>query len=72
MIVHNHPLPIALISGATMIVPIQENMFRTKLFTAIPVDDFRGINSVSIVVAMANIIIDPTPKPNRMINYLRQ
>ena len=68
MIVQSHPLPMARMSGAAMIPPTQENMFRTKLLTAIPVDALRGINSVNIVVAIANIIIDPTPKKKRAMS----
>jgi len=67
--VHNHPLPIALMSGAAIIAPTHENIFRTKLFTAIPVEAFRGINSVNIVVAMAKMIIEPTPKKKRAMSW---
>jgi hypothetical protein len=67
-IVHSQPLPIAWIKGAATIAPTQLNMLRKKLFTAIPVLAFRGINSVNIVVAMANINIDPIPKKNRAMS----
>jgi len=60
-IVKSHPLPIALMTGAATIAPTQEKTFRTKLLTATPFDDCLGINSVSIVVAMAKMSIDPTP-----------
>jgi hypothetical protein len=69
MIVHSHPFPMALMRGAAIMPPTQENIFLTKLLTAMPVDALRGINSVNIVVAMANIIIDPTPKKKRAMSY---
>jgi hypothetical protein len=69
IIVHSHPLPRAPIRGAAMIAPTQENMFLTKLLTAIPVDALRDINSVNIVVAMANTIIDPIPKKKSDISF---
>jgi hypothetical protein len=56
--------------GAARIPPAQEKMFLTKLLTAIPVDAFRGINSVNIVVDMAKTIIEPTPKKKSEISYL--
>jgi len=59
--VNSQPSPIALITGAATIAPTHEKMFRIKLLTATPVDDFRGMNSVSIVVAIAKMIIDPMP-----------
>ena len=61
-IVKSQPFPIALMMGAVRTLPTQLNMFLTKLLIATPVDAFRGMNSVSIVVAMAKINIDPTPK----------
>ena len=60
-IVKSQPLPIAAISGAPTIPPIHDKMFRHRLFKATPDEDLLGMNSVSIVVAMANISIDPTP-----------
>lgn len=69
MIVHNHPLPIALIRGAATIPPIQAKMFLTKLLTAIPVDALRGRNSVNIVVDMAKMIMDPQPKKNNATSW---
>src|SRR5271170_7306483 len=60
-IVNSQPLPIAFMTGAAIMAPTQENMFLTKLLTATPLDDCLGMNSVSIVVAMAKISIDPIP-----------
>jgi hypothetical protein len=60
-IVNSQPSPIALIVGVATIAPTHEKMLRIKLLTATPVDDFRGMNSVSIVVAIAKMIIDPMP-----------
>ena len=45
-----------------MIPPTHEKIFRIKLFVATPLDDFRGINSVSIVVAILKMSIEPIPK----------
>lgn len=60
--VKSQPFPMALMIGAATMDPTQEKMFRTKLLTATPLDDFWGMNSVSMVVAMAKINIDPMPK----------
>ena len=60
-IVNNQPLPTAFMIGAATMAPTQEKMFLTKLLTATPFDDCLGMNSVSIVVAMAKISIDPIP-----------
>lgn len=60
-IVNSQPLPIDTISGAPTMLPTHEKIFRIKLFNATPDDDLRGINSVSIVVDMAKISIDPAP-----------
>jgi len=60
-IVKSHPLPMAPINGAPTIVPIQDRMFRQKLFTATPELDFCGMNSVSMVVDMAKISMLPIP-----------
>lgn len=57
------------IIGAATIPPTQEKMFLIKLLTATPEDDLRGMNSVSIVVAIENISIDPHPKKNDAIAY---
>ncbi len=59
--VKSQPLPMAPINGAPTTAPIQDRMFRQKLFTATPELDFFGMNSVSMVVAMANISMLPTP-----------
>lgn len=48
--------------GAATTPPTQEAIFRIKLFRATPVEERLGINSVSIVVAMLKINIDPKPK----------
>jgi hypothetical protein len=60
-IVKSHPFPIALMAGAATTAPAHENMLRTKLLTATPFDDCLGINSVSMVIAMAKMSIDPSP-----------
>lgn len=60
-IVKSHPFPMALMIGTATMAPTQEKMFRTKLLTATPLDDFLGMNSVNIVVAIANMSIEPTP-----------
>lgn len=60
--VNNQPLPMASMIGAVTNDPTHEKMFRTKLFKATPADDFFGMNSVSMVVTMLKINIDPTPK----------
>lgn len=60
--VKSQPLPIPWMMGDVTRVPTQEKMLRTKLLSATPVDDFFGMNSVSIVVAMLKISMDPTPK----------
>jgi hypothetical protein len=56
------PLPMAVMTGAVTKDPTHEKMFRTKLLSATPDDDFFGMNSVSIVVAMLKISIEPMPK----------
>jgi hypothetical protein len=67
-IVQTQPFPMASIKGAPTRPPTQEKMFRTKLFTAIPVLAFLGINSVNMVVAIAKTIMAPTPKKKFAIN----
>lgn len=42
--------------------PTHEKMLRMKLFSATPEDDFLGINSVSMVVAILKMSIEPMPK----------
>ena len=61
-IVNSQPFPIASMRGCAMIPPTHEKIFRMKLFVATPDDDFRGINSVNMVVAMPKTSIEPTPK----------
>lgn len=61
-IVKVQPLPMAPMTGAATKEPMHENMFRMKLLTATPLDDFLGMNSVSMVVATLKMSIDPTPK----------
>lgn len=68
-IVKSHPLPIPLMIGAVTTPATHEKIFRTKLLTATPVDDFRGMNSVSMVVDMLKMSIDPTPKMKHAIIY---
>ena len=60
-IVKSQPLPIEAINGAPTMPPIHDKMFRHRLFKATPEEDLPGINSVSIVVAIENISIEPTP-----------
>lgn len=59
--VNSQPLPMEEISGAPTMPPTHEKMLRQRLFKATPDADRCGINSVSIVVAMAKINIEPTP-----------
>lgn len=66
-IVNIQPLPMALTIGAATIPPTHENMFLIKLLTATPEDDLRGMNSVSIVVAIEKMSIEPQPKKNEAI-----
>lgn len=60
--VKSHPLPIPLMMGAVTREPTQEKMFRIKLLSATPSDDFLGMNSVNMVVTMLKISIEPMPK----------
>jgi len=60
--VHIHPFPIAWITGAATTPPVHATIFRMKLFTAIPVEAFRDMNSVSIVVDIPKISMVPIPK----------
>jgi hypothetical protein len=60
--VQTHPLPTAPRIGAATTPPTHENMFLTKLLTAMPVEALRGMNSVSMVVAIPKMIMLPTPK----------
>ncbi len=62
MPVNSHPFPIAAMSGSAMIAPTQEQMLRTKLLAATPEEARLGMNSVSMVVAMAKMSMLPTPK----------
>ena len=59
--VKSQPLPTDAMSGAVTIAPMQLPILRTKLFTATPEDDRFGMYSVSIVVVMAKMIIEPIP-----------
>ena len=61
-IVKSQPFPMASMIGAVTKDPTQEKMFRMKLFSATPDDDFLGMNSVNIVVTILKISMDPTPK----------
>lgn len=67
--VNSQPSPMEVINGLATTAPTQEKMLRTKLFAATPEEALRGINSVSIVVAMAKISMEPTPKKKLAINY---
>ncbi|KAG4219416.1 hypothetical protein PC116_g32104 [Phytophthora cactorum] len=58
----SHPIPMAFTRGWPTIPPTQLNMFRTKLLRATPLLLFRGMNSVSIVVAALKTSMLPTPK----------
>lgn len=60
-IVNSQPLPILAIKGAPMMPPMQEKMLRMKLLMATPEEERPGMNSVSMVVAMAKISMLPTP-----------
>ena len=66
--VNSHPLPMAEISGPATMAPTQEQMLRTKLFTATPDEARRGMNSVNIVVAAAKMSMLPMPKKKLAIN----
>jgi hypothetical protein len=54
--VKSQPFPIAWINGSVMALPMQLNVFRTKLFRATPLLALRGMNSVNIVVTAAKIL----------------
>lgn len=60
--VKSQPFPIPPRMGAVTKDPTHEKMFRTKLFSATPDEDFSGINSVSIVVDILKISMEPMPK----------
>jgi hypothetical protein len=68
-IVKSQPLPMALMRGAVIREPTQEKIFRTKLFRATPIDDFLGMNSVSMVVTMLKMIMEPIPKKKLAMIY---
>ena len=53
-IVNSQPFPMASIRGAPTIDPVHDMIFRIKLFNATPEEDFRGINSVNMVVTIAS------------------
>lgn len=61
-IVNSQPLPMALMIGAVTNEPTQEKIFRMKLFSATPSEDFFGMNSVNMVVTMLKMSMDPIPK----------
>lgn len=60
--VNSQPSPTALISGCATTTPAAEKMLRTKLLAATPEEARRGMNSVSMVVAMAKMSMEPMPK----------
>ena len=68
-IVNSHPFPIPPMMGAVTTHPMQEKIFRTKLFRATPSDDFFGMNSVSIVVTILKMSMEPMPKKKFAIIY---
>lgn len=60
--VKSQPFPMTPMRGAVIKEPTHEKIFRTKLFNATPMEDFLGMNSVSMVVTMLKISIEPIPK----------
>ncbi len=69
--VNSHPSPIALISGCAATAPTAEKILRTKLLAATPEEARRGMNSVSMVVAMAKMSMEPMPKKKLAISCER-
>ena len=67
--VKSHPLPIPANIGAVAREPTQEKMFRMKLFSATPSEDFLGMNSVSMVVTTLKMSTEPMPKKKLAIIY---
>jgi hypothetical protein len=67
--VKSHPLPMPLMIGAVTTEPTQEKMFRMKLLRATPSEDFFGMNSVSMVVTILKMSIEPIPKKKLAIIY---
>lgn len=67
--VNSHPSPIAVISGCAVTAPTAEKILRTKLLAATPEEARRGMNSVSMVVAMAKMSMDPMPKKKLAISW---
>ena len=63
------PLPIAPMIGAVTTEPTQEKMFRMKLLRATPSEDFFGMNSVSMVVTILKMSMEPIPKKKLAIIY---
>lgn len=61
-IVNSHPLPMPPMMGEVTRDPTQEKMFRMKLLRATPSEDFFGMNSVSMVVTMLKMSMEPIPK----------
>jgi hypothetical protein len=59
--VNSQPVPIAVISGSAMIQAMQARVLRRILFSATPVLDLLGTNSVSIVVVTLKISMFPMP-----------
>lgn len=60
--VNSQPFPIAVMMGSAATAPMQEKILRTKLLAATPAEAWRGMNSVSMVVAMPKMIMLPMPK----------
>jgi len=58
----NHPFPIPSNAGSATTAPAKLHMFRTKLFSAIPLAARLGMNSVNIVFTSEKMSIEPIPK----------
>ena len=67
--VNSQPLPMASMRGSATMAPMHENMLRTKLLAATPEEALRGMNSVSMVVDMAKMSIEPIPKKKLAISW---
>ena len=58
---NDQPVPIASNNGCAMIALTHDRLFRMRLFTATPMVEFFGVNSVSIVMVTLVRIIPPNP-----------
>lgn len=61
-IVKNQPLPMPCRIGDVTMMPTHEKIFRMKLFKATPEEERLGINSVSMVVIIPKMSMEPMPK----------